>query len=80
MKKYAVLLNYDNNTKTFSLRCRSDIDTHPYFKRNEYGQVVMTVDGVETVFGVLYEGPEKKARDYKTVLEMSYNALNVAKA
>lgn len=79
MKKYAVLLNYDKVSNTRILRCRSDIDTHPYFKRNEYGQVVMTVDGVDTVFHLLYEGPEKSAKDYVTVLQMAYNSLNVTK-
>jgi hypothetical protein len=54
------------------IRCRSDIDTHPQFKRVNDFVTFRKTDGTKTIYTVLYEGEENVCKKFKESLRKTY--------
>ena len=72
MRTYVVMVARDPLTGEPDIRCRSDIDTHPQFKRVNDFVTFRKTDGTKTIYTVLYEGEENVCKKFKESLRKTY--------
>lgn len=81
-KVYEVIGSYDQVLGR-DIRCRSDIDKQPGFKRVGFGLIRHTLldDPSKTrMFYVLYRGPERQAKRFAEMLKLGYDGLDVPRS
>jgi len=72
MKTYVVMVARDPLTGEPDIRCRSDIDKHPQFRRVNDFVTYRKTDGTKTIYTVLYEGEENVCKKFKETLRKTY--------
>ena len=77
MRTYVVMLARDLLTGEPDIRCRSDIDKHPQFKRVNDFVTYRKTDGTKTIYTVLYEGEESVCKKFKESLQNTYNVADL---
>jgi hypothetical protein len=77
MRTYVVMVARDPLTGEPDIRCRSDIDTHPQFKRANDFVTFRKTDGTKTIYTVLYEGEESVCKKFKETLQGNYTVADL---
>jgi len=72
MRTYVVMVARDALTGEPDIRCRSDIDKHPQFRRVNDFVTYRKTDGTKTIYTVLYEGEENVCKKFKETLRKTY--------
>lgn len=76
MRTYVVMVARDALTGEPDIRCRSDIDKHPQFKRVNDFVTFRKTDGTKTIYTVLYEGEENVCKKFKETLQEAYTVAD----
>lgn len=72
MKNYIVMLSRDSLSGDYDIRCRSDVDTHPQFKRSGDFVTYRKTDGTKTIYTIVFEGEESVCKKFKENLQQTY--------